>query len=77
MDQHTMVEQAYKNGYAKGFEAGKKAAVVHGRWILHEEGKVWKRTYYTCSNCGSRNPLHKFNYCFNCGAKMDLEVNNG
>ena len=69
MNEHDMTEQAYKNGYDKGYEDGKRDAVKHGRW---EEG-CW------CSVC------HKFsmnayikeyaNYCPNCGARMDGDGN--
>lgn len=49
--------------------------VVHGRWntvIRHEHypsGKEYEADY--CSVCGQRGSL-EFNYCPNCGAKMDL-----
>ena len=29
-----------------------------------------------CSLCGKHTARHKFNYCPNCGAKMDLEEEN-
>ena len=50
------------------------APVVHGRWIEHK--KYIFGTMYDCSVCGSRilNNGHSWNYCPNCGAKMD-EVN--
>ena len=43
--------------------------VVHGRWKhQYEKGMSYK----VCSICGNRNGLDlKFNYCPNCGAKMD------
>ena len=44
--------------------------VRHGRWV----GKRWS---YSCSICGGLSPEDggvKTNYCPNCGAKMDLEV---
>lgn len=44
--------------------------VRHGRW----EGKRWS---YSCSICGGLSPEDggvKTNYCPDCGAKMDLEV---
>ena len=54
--------------------------VVHG----HDTGRC---RIFQCSECGyglidiyqddERNyPVGEFNYCPNCGAKMDLEVNN-
>ena len=59
------------------------APVRHGRWIslteCANEGvycsickkKVWKSDYARCSK-KSRNKL-RFNYCPNCGCRMDLE----
>lgn len=47
------------------------APVVHGRWSW-DTGDIW-----TCSVCGTCNHIkevmgrHDFNYCPNCGAKMD------
>ena len=43
--------------------------VVHGRWIDAREycGD------YMCSNCDALYGTNKFNYCPNCGAKMDSE----
>lgn len=84
MDQHTMVEEAYKNGYAKGFEAGKKTAVVHGWWDKYEDdkfigydanGRIQYRKVYTyyCGRCG-RGTAVKTNYCPKCGAMMRKEV---
>lgn len=48
--------------------------VVHGRWI--EKKKYIFGTMYDCSICGNRilNNGHAWNYCPNCGAKMDLEA---
>ena len=45
-----------------------------GEWILTQEKRLFGDKYYTCSNCQSINPtMIKFNYCFNCGAKMKGE----
>ena len=47
------------------------APVVHGRW-LDSKHKIFSNTYdYVCSNCGCDYALAKYNYCPNCGAKMD------
>ena len=61
------------------------APVKHGRWVslteCANEGvycsvcykKVYKADYALCNKKNKvRSP-----YCPNCGAKMDLEVNNG
>lgn len=43
--------------------------VRHGRWIRETN------CYYRCSVCGDHHPCTKgnmdYNYCPNCGAKMD------
>lgn len=56
---------------------------VHGHWIVHTEwggivGNIWKE----CSVCHARmmgkpnsSKSYKNNFCTNCGAKMDEEVN--
>ena len=40
------------------------AEVVHGRWILHDDG------VFTCSECGNAESNDSY-YCRLCGAKMD------
>lgn len=54
------------------FPAADVAPVVHGRWI--EDGN-----YQICSNCGAEHAWDEYraSYCEDCGAKMDLEGNNG
>ena len=49
------------------------APVVHGRWI--EQEKYTFGVMYDCSICNNRilDNGHSWNYCPNCGAKMDLE----
>ena len=48
------------------------ALVVHGRWIDVREKRLFGDHYFFCSNCKSRNgSMISFNYCPNCGAKMD------
>lgn len=48
--------------------------VVHGRWIEHIEIGAMNN-YCECSACNWKTPFvirtKKFNYCPNCGAKMD------
>nr|DAL72874.1 MAG TPA: zinc-ribbon family protein [Caudoviricetes sp.] len=60
------------------------AQVVHGRWIkkwdLYDKGfYISRKEWYTCSNCGMKTNYKDesfekevgYNYCPNCGAKMD------
>lgn len=46
------------------------APVVHGRWIFNQEQWTWD-----CTNCkgwvGSGVRIRGYEYCPNCGAKMD------
>lgn len=71
---------AAKHAWAKGLEssqyieiisAADVALVRHGRWI--EKDKYTFGTFYDCSICGTRilDNGHSWNYCPNCGAKMD------
>ncbi len=50
--------------------------VVHGRWG-EKQGGFWE--FAACSLCGEKTPTVGItpNYCPNCGAKMDLEDENG
>lgn len=45
--------------------------VVHGEWLTVEynDGSAFKE----CSNCGARKQQRYYNFCPNCGAKMDGE----
>lgn len=56
--------------YAENLPAADVAPVRHGRWIDAREycGD------YMCSNCEALYGTNKFNYCPNCGAKMDGET---
>ena len=66
MDNYTATELAYKNGY----EQGKKDAVKHGRWL---DNGIPESVLSRCSECGIVYGSSAFNYCPNCGAKMDKE----
>ncbi len=48
--------------------------VVHGRWLNERHGNSLNGT---CSVCGSYDHAYAFgwNYCPNCGAKMDGDAN--
>ena len=53
-------------------DAADVAPVRHGRWLDVREKRLFGEHYFLCSNCKSRNGLMiPFNYCPNCGAKMD------
>lgn len=47
--------------------------VVHGRWVWTEAGEEDYEQYWACSKCGEHTYFIT-NYCPNCGAKMDMEV---
>ena len=49
----------------RDFKSADVAPVVHGRWKWSEGGQ--------CSECGFHNSNFGYNYCPNCGAKMDGE----
>ena len=53
------------------------APVRHGRWV--EKEKYTFGTLYDCSICGNRilDNGHSWNYCPNCGCRMDGGANNG
>ena len=56
----------------KAIPAADVAPVRHARWIEVREKRLFGEHYFLCSNCKSRNGLMiPFNYCPNCGAKMD------
>lgn len=66
--------------YQFGFNAGyarAKAEVKHGRWKAWD--LTWGRSIYVCTSCGdamevpTENGKLIFNYCPNCGARMDLD----
>ena len=45
--------------------------VRHGRWVSNE---IPESMLSKCSECGITYGAYSFNYCPNCGAKMDAEV---
>lgn len=70
------IVKPFVSGLACGDESGSCELTdcdkqSEGKWILTQEKRLFGDKYYTCSNCQSINPtMIKFNYCFNCGAKM-------
>lgn len=59
--------------YPEYTPAADVAPVVHGRWI--EQEKYTFGIMYDCSICENRilDNGHPWNYCPNCGAKMESE----
>lgn len=54
------------------FKAPTVGAVKHGRWIPFE--RTTEHVVCICTVCGRRVPMPTwYNYCPNCGAKMDEE----
>ena len=54
----------------KGMKAADVAQVVHGRWVPTKA--PFMNECEDCSVCGYRTVWgHRYNYCPNCGAKMD------
>lgn len=56
-------------------ETIKKSPIVHAHWIKSNYDNI-DGTIYKCSNCNTEF-FSAWNYCPNCGAKMDEEKNNG
>ena len=51
-DCHWATETAYKNGYAKGFEDGKRVSQKQGHWLIRSSGKGANATNWAeCSEC--------------------------
>jgi rubrerythrin len=54
----------------------KAEPVKHGEWIKADSQQYFRKHYpcFTCSECGYRKDSQKkWNYCPNCGARMDKE----
>ena len=59
--------------YIDSEPAADVAPVRHGRWIETGKGLLGTASY-KCSDCEFPMPFYNgYNYCPNCGAKMDLE----
>lgn len=76
--------ELYSSEYAKLEDALNKipaadvSPVRHGKWIeytkviIPEPYNKWEQAW-KCSECGFDDGFVAYNYCPNCGAKMDLE----
>ena len=50
--------------------------VRHGKWVKADSQQYFRKhyPYFTCSECGYRKDSQKkWDYCPNCGARMDKE----
>ena len=55
------------------FPVSDVAEVVHGKWkvtVIEQTDSVFRTGSPHCSLCGKQSPL-RYQYCPNCGAKMD------
>ena len=76
MDKYTLQEQAYKNGYAKGFADG--AGREKSEWVYDSTDEI------ICKACGTRQPKfygdgtavskHDYNFCPYCGCSMTYHL---
>lgn len=46
--------------------------IRHGRWTWDSNAPYREHGAYKCSNCGCHSEF-KENYCYGCGARMDLK----
>ena len=56
-------------GYQRGYHAGIKKSVRHGRWVRKKN--IVEQEITVCSVCGEMKRQATGNYCGMCGAKMD------
>ena len=69
VDEHHGARQAYQR--IRKIPAANVAPVVHGRWKkCRIPVPVYGGVEISCSICG-RITAHEYNYCPNCGARMD------
>lgn len=76
MDKYTLQEEAYKNGYAKGFADG--AEHDSSEWVYAENSEI------ICKACGTRMPRfygdgtavprYEQNFCHYCGSHMRFNL---
>lgn len=86
IDANARIKEANADG-AYGYVDAKQIAdaptvdaveVVHGRWLgWGKSGTPTYENYGTCSVCGEDAEIYTEhrNYCPNCGAKMDEDIN--
>ena len=59
------------SAFNDGYRQGREDAVVRGEWIEHEDEMECPQCGYFWNYCD--NDTERFNYCPNCGAKMESE----
>ena len=66
-------EGAYKAlMYISRLPAEDVKPVKHGRWVWDSNAPHREHGVYKCNKCGCHSDFEE-NYCYNCGAKMDLK----
>lgn len=72
------VSVAAMKSFIKNRPAADVAPVRHGQWIeytkviIPEPYNKWEQAW-KCSECGFDDGFVAYNYCPNCGAKMDIK----
>ena len=70
---------AYKHGYADGMAEVKAQLPKRGEWIHNTAvygtttGGLTVEHHYTCSVCGGLMGRKGDKFCYNCGAKMEVQ----
>lgn len=59
-----------RNQYEKGYADGRKSAIKHGHWEVHDMS-IKDVPTEACSECGEWSYGYNEPYCQKCGAKMD------
>ena len=65
-------KERYQEAYRRGYEDGKYYGADHGLWVDHINEMECSVCHTLWNYCD--NDTHRFNYCPNCGAKMDEEA---
>lgn len=66
-------KRKYIEGWLPNIPTADVAPVIHAYWKSVNHGDAW-----ACSNCGrvvDGRQAYIANYCWDCGAKMDEEIN--
>lgn len=72
----TKKEERRRNYCVELIKAMPSAYPKKGKWIKADSQQYFRKHYpcFTCSECGYRKDSQKkWNYCPNCGARMDEE----